>query len=705
MFKFLKHIGPKTKILVVACILVLIPGAVISYLSLQSIREKAENLRIKYRGTLTLVRDKLESEISGLETGLRSSILEQSPLSDVAADLKAWISNIETENPAFSNLFMVNADGGMISSSVSLGWADQSLAVSSVNPMAAASYESAEHAEFISEDLHGAITFYNEALSRSLSSQEQALMLSRLGRCYFKLGQYRNAINEYKKISGLKGENVTIGNVPAPVVALTQIADSYEALKDEKEYNNTIVELYSRLLDQPWDLKGGDYIYYLKSADDMIRNAGLSGPNSDLSEININELMKREERRIDQINYLESIDQYLLPEILSITNRESSSDSKPQYISRNVNDSTFMISFLRLPLSFQKLQLSAFGYQFHNAYILSVLFPEALGSVALGKDILVGIVNEKDSLLYLQDNLPLTNYLVAENFSDPFVRWKVALFDPEGKSIDQLTGQEKELYLILFVVIILVMLLGIILMIRSVIHESEVSRMKSEFVSNVSHELKTPLALIRMFGETLDSGIVDDEKKRREFYCIIRKESERLTHLINNVLDFSRIDTGVKEYNFEITDLTKVVRSCLEAYKFHIRDLGFEFEVVNDIDSDVLMARIDKDAISQALLNLLSNAVKYSEDIKYIRVRIHRDSNSALISVTDRGIGIPKKEHRKIFDKFYRVTAAKARQTGGSGLGLTLVKNIVEAHDGFVEVESEIGKGSTFTVSLPLSQN
>ena len=117
------------------------------------------------------------------------------------------------------------------------------------------------------------------------------------------------------------------------------------------------------------------------------------------------------------------------------------------------------------------------------------------------------------------------------------------------------------------------------------------------------------------------------------------------------------------------------------------------------------MARIDKDAISQALLNLLSNAVKYSEDIKYIRVRIHRDSNSALISVTDRGIGIPKKEHRKIFDKFYRVTAMNAKQTGGSGLGLTLVKNIVEAHGGSVEVESEIGKGSTFTVSLPLSQN
>jgi signal transduction histidine kinase len=703
MFKFLKHIGPKTKILFVASILVLIPGAVISYLSLQSIREKAENLRIKYSGTLTLVRDKLESEISALETGLRSSIVEQSPLSDKAADLKAWLSNIESENPAFWNLFLVNADGGLISSSVSLGWDDSAMPVSYVNPMAAASYESAEHAEFISGDLPGAITFYSEALARSVSSQEQALMLSRLGRCYFKLGEYWKAIIEYKKITGLKGENVNIGNVPAPVIALTRIADSYEALKAEKEYHNTIVELYRLLLDKPWDLKSGDYFYYLKSADEMIRNSGISAANSNLTESSISELMKREERRIDQINYLESIDQDILPEIISVVSRESSSDSKAQYISRNVSDSTFLISFLRLPASFQKSHLSAIGYQFQNEYILSGLFPKALGSVELGKDILVGIVNEKDSLLYIQDSLLITNYLIAENFSDPFVNWKVALFDPEGKSIEQLTGQERELYLILFVVIILVMLLGVILMIRSVIHESEVSRMKSEFVSNVSHELKTPLALIRMFGETLDSGIVDDEKKRREFYSIIRKESERLTHLINNVLDFSRMDTGVREYNFEITDLVKVVRSCLEAYKFHIRDLGFEFAVENDIQDDVLMARIDKDAISQALLNLLSNAVKYSEDRKSILVRISRNSTSALISVTDHGIGIPKKELRKIFDKFYRVSTTKASQTGGSGLGLTLVKNIVEAHGGSVEVESEIGKGSTFTLLIPLN--
>jgi signal transduction histidine kinase len=704
MFKFLKHIGPKTKILFVACILVLIPGAVISYLSLQSIRENAENLRIKYSGTLTLVRDKLESEISGLEARLRSTIIEQSPLSDRPADLKLWLRKIESENPVFMNLFLVNADGGLISSSVSLRWHDQAMPVSSVNQMAAASFETAEHAEFITGDLASAITFYSEALTRSASSHEQALLLSRIGRCYFKEGEYRKAINEYKKILGLKDDRIKIGNIPASVIALTQIGDCYEALKAEKEYNNTIIDLYRLLIDQPWDLKGGEYLYYLKSANERIRNSVISAGNTNFTEKNINELMNREERLIEQINYLESINLDLLPEIISAISRESSSESIPHYISRNVNNSSLTISYFRLPASFQKLHLSAIGYRFRNEYILSGLFPEVLDSVELGKDLLVGVLNEQDSLLYMQDNLPVTHYLVAENFSDPFASWKVALFDPEGKSIEQLTGQEKELYLILFAVIILVMLLGIILLVRSVIHESEISRMKSEFVSNVSHELKTPLALIRMFGETLDSGIVDDEKKRREFYSIIRKESERLTHLINNVLDFSRMDNGVKDYNFEIADLVKVLRNCLEAYKFHIRDLGFDFEVENHLQEDILMARIDRDAISQALLNLLSNAVKYSEGRKYIRVRIHRDSNSALISVTDHGIGIPKKELSRIFDKFYRVITTKAKQTGGSGLGLTLVKNIIEAHGGSVEVESEVGRGSTFTVRLPLGR-
>jgi signal transduction histidine kinase/tetratricopeptide (TPR) repeat protein len=700
MFKFLKHIAPITKILFVAFILVLVPGAVISYLSLQSIRQKADNLKTKYSGTVNLVRDKLENEVSRLETNLRNSVIELTPESDKAAGLKVWLQSIELENPAFKNLFLINADGGLISSSVSHGWNRLTGAQQSINQKAAAGFNMAEKAELIRKDYIESVTLYRETLASSASAQERALILSRIGRCYFKLGEYKKAINEYKKILELENDEINIGNIPASIVALSQIADSYEALKDYEEQYNPTLELYKYLLDQPWDLAGGEYLYYLKSVSEKISRPEVSVININSAERNIENLLIREKRLLEQIRYIEFINKNVLPEIESELSKGSPSELLFHYISRKVNDSTFQLSFFKLPAAFHQSQILALAFQFKKDYILLNLFPGVLASVELGKDVFVGILGHNDSLLYLQQNLPVSRYLVSENFSQPFAGWKVALFDPGGKSIEQLTGKEKLLYLILFAGIIVVMLIGIILMVRAVIHESEISRMKSEFVSNVSHELKTPLALIRMFGETLDSGIVTDEKDRRKFYSIIRKESERLTHLINNVLDFSRMDAGVKEYNIQETDLIEVVRSSLEAYKFQISDSGFKIE--SELPDESVILRIDKDAISQVLLNLLNNAIKYSDEKKYILVKVRKDPISALISVTDHGVGIPKEELKKIFDKFYRVSTARTKETRGSGLGLTLAKHIVEAHGGTIEVESEVGKGSRFTVRIPL---
>ena len=678
----------------------MVPSAILSYLGLKSIDQNAENLRTKYGGTINLVRDKLESEVIQLEENLRNSLIELFPKLDRNVELKEWIRNIESENPAFKHLFLVNADGGLISTSVSLEWKKWRKSQSFRNPQTAVNLNMAEKAEFIKKDFVDAIGLYKKALVSTASSQERALLQSRIGRCYFKIGKYKEGINEYKKILGLGNEEITIGLIPASIVALFQIADGYKALNVSKEQYNVILELYQRLINHPWDITGGEYLYYLKSTSAEIRRFGASSININSTERNTEELMNRESKLLEQIRFIELIHKNIVPEMESNLKHGTSSELQPQHISFQENNSTLQLGYFRLPSAFQQSQLLALGYQIKKDYILSNLFPEVLTSVELGSDVFVGVLDEKDSLLYLRHNRPISNYLVAENFSQLFVTWKVALFDRDGKSIEQLVGRERRLYLTLFVGIIAVMLIGVFVTVRAVIHELEVSRMKSEFVSNVSHELKTPLALIRMFGETLDTVIFTDEIKRREFYSIIRKESERLTHLINNVLDFSRMDTGVKEYNFEEADLIEIVRSSLEAYKFHIRDLGFEIE--SELLGELVMPKIDKDAISQALLNLLSNAVKYSEDRKYIRVEVDKDSTSALISVTDHGVGISKEQLKRIFDKFYRVPTTMAKKTRGSGLGLTLAKHIIEAHEGRIEAESEVGKGSKFTIRIPL---
>jgi signal transduction histidine kinase len=246
----------------------------------------------------------------------------------------------------------------------------------------------------------------------------------------------------------------------------------------------------------------------------------------------------------------------------------------------------------------------------------------------------------------------------------------------------------------------LFMIGGIWLTYRNVSREMTLARLKSDFVANVSHELRTPLALIRLYAETLELGRLTAKEKYQEYFRIIREESERLTALINNILDFSRIDAGRKEYEFQETNLGELVHSTLESYRFQIQQNGFGFE--ENIAGDIPPVNVDREAIARSLLNLVNNALKYSKDQKYIGVSLYRVNGSVNLEVKDRGIGIPANEQEKIFEKFYRCGDPLVHNVKGSGLGLSLVRHIVRAHGGDVLVESTPDKGSKFTIALPL---
>jgi signal transduction histidine kinase len=243
---------------------------------------------------------------------------------------------------------------------------------------------------------------------------------------------------------------------------------------------------------------------------------------------------------------------------------------------------------------------------------------------------------------------------------------------------------------------------GLVLTYRSVSKEVALARLKSDFVSNVSHELRTPLSLIRLYAETLELGRVKTQEKVQEYYCIIRKESERLTALINNILDFSRIEAGRKEYEFRPTDLAELVNNTLDTYRAQIDEHGFTFE--QRIDAGLPQIRVDREAIARSLVNLVNNALKYSDREKFLCVRLYRSNGAVKLEVADHGIGIARNEQSKIFEKFYRAGDPLVHNTKGSGLGLSLVRHIAHAHGGEVEVESTPGKGSTFTLSLPLER-
>jgi signal transduction histidine kinase len=245
------------------------------------------------------------------------------------------------------------------------------------------------------------------------------------------------------------------------------------------------------------------------------------------------------------------------------------------------------------------------------------------------------------------------------------------------------------------------MMIGGLVLTRHVVNkEMALARLKSDFVSNVSHELRTPLALIRLYAETLELGRITTPDKKQQYYRIVRKESERLTALINNILDFSRIEAGRKEYEFRNTDIAELVHNTLESYRYQIEQQGFAFE--ESIDPDLPAVPVDREAIARALVNLVNNALKYSCDEKFLGVKLYRDNGAVKLEVADRGIGIARRDQSKIFEKFYRAGDPLVHNTKGSGLGLSLVRHITEAHGGDIAVESAPGKGSKFILTLPL---
>ena len=244
---------------------------------------------------------------------------------------------------------------------------------------------------------------------------------------------------------------------------------------------------------------------------------------------------------------------------------------------------------------------------------------------------------------------------------------------------------------------------GVVAVLHDITREKEISKMKNDFVSHVSHELKTPLASISAYSEMLSDGEADDEETRKEFYTVIQSQAKRLNRLIEDILNISRIESGLIKVEKRPVSLTILIEEQLQMIKSYAEEKNIEIIGQKPIVFDQVY--VDKDMMSQVIVNLLSNAVKYTPSGGSINIKTEVDEIAALarVSITDTGVGIPESEVEHVFDKFYRVSANEA-QAKGTGLGLNLVKQIVEkVHNGRVFVTSQVGTGSTFGFELPLA--
>lgn len=329
----------------------------------------------------------------------------------------------------------------------------------------------------------------------------------------------------------------------------------------------------------------------------------------------------------------------------------------------------------------------------------NVLAPK-LQQIAEGELVITLGYSATNQLVYLTDSL--TNDVILRKSMWLFPDLEVGI-SSSSKTVKELVEERMYYNLGSSLLLISLLIFGFSLVVRNFRREMHLAQTKSDFVSNVSHELRTPLSLISMFAETLFLDRVPSQEKRKEYEEIILKETNRLTNIVNKILNFSQIEANKRTYTPTCTDINELLREVVHDYAYHIEKNGFTHSC--ELTEPLPQPLVDREGLYEALVNLVDNAIKYSDQEKNLVFRTGQKGNAVYLEVEDKGIGIATDKVKQIFEKFYRVTDGNVYTTQGAGLGLALVSHIMDAHNGDVEVESTLGKGSTFRLVFYLENH
>jgi two-component system phosphate regulon sensor histidine kinase PhoR len=336
-------------------------------------------------------------------------------------------------------------------------------------------------------------------------------------------------------------------------------------------------------------------------------------------------------------------------------------------------------------------------------HLLTSLEPVRFALLPVPRETGEGLVNRLMSEVVQARADALGPPVLAERvLAPPLQDLRLVVLSSGEDPVARASTRNRVVYAVLLGLFYLTLTFGVVYTGRALYREAKLSRLKTDFVSLVSHELRTPLTSIRMFIETLSLGRLKDPAQTQEVLQLLTRETERLSALIERVLDWARIESGRKEYHRESLEVEQLVEAAVAAFRAQRLDSGVELKV--DVPAGLPRVEVDRHAVAGALLNLLQNAYKYSGQDKRIALSARAEGKWVGVSVEDNGVGIAPKERKRIFERFYRVDNLLTRKTEGSGLGLAIAKRIIEAHGGRIVVQSEVGKGSRFTLQLPVGK-
>ncbi len=655
--------GSSRKLIGIFSVFILLPGILLGVFALQVLRQEGQLGRQRTRERMERTAGEIGRDI-GSEFSRWQEIVQGSAREgkiDAAALL--GVGSQDLLQPGWGTIVSVSKDGLEVSPTGSVLFLPLHEREQQNPPLQLpAELAEAESLEIGRQEYGQAIRVYRDLL-RSPDAALRPLVLQRFARTLRKAGQLEEAALAYQDLEKL--DPVPINGLPSDLIARSELCALAAERGDESELASRALSLYRDLVEGRWTIPRPRYLYYSDRCLSWCRDSGID--TEDFSA-----LQKAEERKLSLSLAIEKL--------LNEPGRVLPGDTDVHIVFWDTDPFTALI--------------------LSGSFLESYWWPKI--TAAQEKDI--------DAVLFSPDGHAVIGDIPAE--AQPFAvkheiridgsPWLLQVWPRQPASIYRDMRQRQTLSLAILVFVVALLVFGSYITVRIVKQELKIARMRADFVSTVSHEFRSPLTGIRHLGEMLLDGRAADKEKKLEYYRMIVRESDRLTRLVENILDFARMEEGRKEYRFVSLDTSPWLRELVADFEAEIA--GAEVEVITQIPDGLPLISADPEALGSAVRNLLDNAVKYSPGSKVVRLDAGVEGKEVKICVKDQGIGISEAEQRHIFDRFYRTEGEVSRRIKGAGLGLSLVKHIVTAHGGTVECESRVNEGSTFSIQLPIEQ-
>ena len=730
----------RTLLLVTAIIIPCITISIIGIISI-SHQKKSREIRVaeKYREDITKISNKIEAKTEQSIKAVFYKISNKNIKFNNNNSIQRALKDILVKYKIVKYPFFITSKGEFVfpftkkTFPVTLNVSKRKIFNKNIKNI----YVKGEELEFIERKFTDAIKYYLKCLKKSKNQEKSKLYIyNSIARCYFKLNKFPQAIsyyNElYKNLYSKKNSDMSLYNN-----VIRHIALSYKLMGSMQEALYNYLHLYEEILKYE--------IFNNSERFNFLKNEALDYLNQYIPEGNLEEKRFTQAKAIDKLKKASKLDISLkwkyfefnrnIEELqaedkisqklkfLKIQELYASTDEKMKFYKSIKNLKKWNE---KKGSSFQFRKLSDNNSKFFNdiyiAFKRTYYNKQKFGDIFFGfmisphffKTRILTDIKEKNfyksgvKLFFLDKNDIRTNLkdqyifnLISIPFKKLFPEKSLALSSNQKNYFMRIVQKEMWINYGLIFALVIMLILGIYFSYKYISREAEIIRLKSEFVDSASHTLKTPLTRIRMLTEKIKLGWIMDKSKKEDYLETIIQETDFMSDMINNMLDFSKIESGKKEYEFKKGYIQDVLQNIVKQYSGYLKKLKFKFDV--NIEKTLPPFFFDPNAIKIIIINLLQNSIKYSITHRYIEINLFKREFDALIEVKDRGIGIEEEDLQRIFEKFNRTNSSRVKTLEGSGLGLFLVQHAVKAHNGKIKVKSNLGKGTIFIVSIPIN--